>query len=141
MDTSTEQLIQVGRARKSHKTPMDVLPSGLSNELPLKGSSYAFVGNDREWEIGCIFDVKSYYLFHLTNQSAFRGTIAGEYWMNIDIKVSRLAIPLAIGYQKLCIIILPQCANTTLNFVLCIAYLPAAYHSNSLSTGLVKPTR
>ena len=49
MDISTEQLIQVGRARKSHKTPMDVLPSGLSNELPLKGSTYVFVGNDKVW--------------------------------------------------------------------------------------------
>ena len=76
MDISTEQLIQVGRARKSHKTPMDVLPSGLSNELPLKGSTYVFVGNDKVWEIGCIFYVKSYYWFHLTYQSDFRSTIA-----------------------------------------------------------------
>ena len=45
----------------------------------------------------------------------------------IDIEVSRLAI----GFQKVCIIILPQCFNTTLNFALCIAHLLAAYYSNS----------
>ena len=54
----------------------------------------------------------------------------------IDIEVSRLAI----GFQKVCIIRLPQRTNTTLNFATHIAHLLAAYYSNSIFTSLVKPT-
>ena len=46
------------------------------------------------------------------------------YVMYIDIEVSRLAI----GFLKVCIIRLPQCYNSTLNFAPCIAHLPAAYY-------------
>ena len=53
--------------------------------------------------------------------------------LSIDIEVSRLAI----GFQKNCIIRLPQCTNTTLYFASCIAHLLAAYHSNSICTSLV----
>ena len=54
----------------------------------------------------------------------------------IDIEVSRLAI----GFQKVCIIRLPQCTITTLNFASRIAHLLAAYYSNNIFTSLVKPT-
>ena len=42
----------------------------------------------------------------------------------IDIEVSRLAI----GFQKFCIIRLPQCTNTALKFASRIAYILAAYY-------------
>ena len=42
--------------------------------------------------------------------------------VTIDIEVSRLAIE----FQKVCIIVLPQCFNTTLNFALRVAHLLAA---------------
>ena len=54
----------------------------------------------------------------------------------IDINVSRLAI----GFQKVCIVRLPQGTRTTLYFASHIAHLLAAYYSNSIFTSLVKPT-
>ena len=54
----------------------------------------------------------------------------------IDIEVSRLAIE----FQKVCMIRLPHCTNTTLKFASRIAHQLAAYYSNSNFTSLVKPT-
>ena len=56
--------------------------------------------------------------------------------LTIDIEVSRLAV----GFQKVWVIRLPQCTNTTLNFTSRIAHLLAAYYSNSIFTSLGKPT-
>ena len=54
----------------------------------------------------------------------------------IDIEVSRFAI----GIQSVCIIRLPQCTITTLNFASRVAHLLAAYYWNRIFTSLVKPT-
>ena len=64
----------------------------------------------------------------MTNEASFGGAC--------DIEVSRSAI----GFQKVCIIRLPQCHYTTVNFALCIAHLLAAYYSNRIFTSLVKST-
>ena len=49
--------------------------------------------------------------------------------LTIDMEVSRLAI----GFQKVCIIRLPQCTNATLNFALRIAHLLAAFIQTGFS--------
>ena len=56
--------------------------------------------------------------------------------LTIDMEVSRLAVV----FQKVCIIRLPQSTDTTLYFASRIAHLLAACYSNSIFTSLVKPT-
>ena len=77
-----------------------------------------------------------------------RDHVAGLYYrvVIIDMEVSRLAI----GFQKVCIIKLPQCTNTTLNFSTSTGSIifkqnfhksGKTYQLTNQSTCLLKPTK
>ena len=74
----------------------------------------------------------SFCMYYIFTSKTNKGKSLCVSLISIDIEVSRLAV----GFQKVFIIRLPQGTNTTLNFASRITHLLAAYSSNSIFTSL-----